>query len=173
MRLPHASAKGKARRRSGHFRKADDAFTDSQKEEMKMSTLAKTMRDDYLRLVNAFPLTSIKNDRELKAAQAVMDDILKTPRLKKGVVAYLEALSDLVMAYENTHHAIPPASDANMLRHLMEAKRISQTDLHKSTGIAMSTISEVLSGRRRFSKEMIGKLAVYFRVNKGVLAANL
>lgn len=145
----------------------------SAKVEVMMRALARNVRMDYLTLIERFPLTSIRNERELADAQAVMDEILKTPRLKKGAIEYLDALSDLVMAYENTHHGIPAASDADMLRHLMETRKVTQTELHKATGIAISTISEVLSGRRRFSKDMIGKLAAFFGVSKGVLAENL
>ena len=39
---------------------------------------------------------------------------------------YLDALSDLVAAYEDEHYPIEPASDADMLRHLMEAKGVTQ-----------------------------------------------
>lgn len=144
----------------------------TKKEEITMRALARNVRDDYLELVEKFPLTSIKNERELKDAQQVMDEILKMPHLKKGVVEYLDALSDLVMAYENSHHAIPAASDADMLRHLMEAREIRQSELHQATGIALSTLSEILSGRRKFSKEIVGKLAAYFQVSKGTLVAN-
>lgn len=37
-------------------------------------------------------------------------------------VTYLDALSDLVGTYEDEHHALKPASDVDMLRHLMEAR---------------------------------------------------
>jgi len=98
--------------------------------------LAGRTRDDYLELVRKFPLTSIKDEAELKRAQAVMDRLLAQGPLRRGQLTYLDALSDLVMAYENTHHAIPAPSDADMLRHLMEAKGVSQKELHEATGIA-------------------------------------
>ena len=60
-----------------------------------------------------------------------------------------------------------------MLRHLMEAKGATQTQVSKETGIAKSTISEVLAGRRPFSRQMIRRLADYFQVDVGILAANL
>jgi len=136
------------------------------------TTLAGRTRDNYLALVRKSPLTSIKSEAQLKKAQAVMDLILAKGAMSKGEIAYLDALSDLVMAYENTHHAIPAPSDADMLRHLMEAKGVSQKELHQATNVAMSTISEVLSGKRRFTKGMIAALAAYFGVDKGLFAAN-
>ena len=59
----------------------------------------------------------------------------------------VHALSDLAAAYEDEHYRIEPASDAEMLRHLMEAKGVTQIQLHRSTKIARSTISEVLAGQ--------------------------
>lgn len=136
-------------------------------------TLKAKERDAYLELVQAFPLASIKSDEHLEAAQAVMDQLLAKDDLDDGEEMYLDALSDLVGAYEDEHHAIAPASDADMLRHLMEAKEVTQTQLSRVTRIAKSTISEVLAGKKAFSRQMIRKLADYFKVDVSVLAANL
>jgi HTH-type transcriptional regulator / antitoxin HigA len=130
-------------------------------------------RDAYLELVLAFPLASIKSDEHLEAAQAVMDRLLAKGDLDDGEEMYLDALSDLVAAYEDEHHSIAPASDADMLRHLLQAKGVTQAQLGRETGIARSTISEVMAGKRAFSRRMIRRLADYFNVDVSVLAANL
>ncbi|MHB8901582.1 MAG: helix-turn-helix domain-containing protein [Thermoguttaceae bacterium] len=46
-----------------------------------------------------------------------------------------------------------------MLRHLMEAKGVTQADVHRGTGLAKSSTSEVLAGRKAFSRRMIRTLA--------------
>jgi HTH-type transcriptional regulator/antitoxin HigA len=138
----------------------------------KVRTLTRNERDDYMSFVRRFPLTSIRSESELLAAQEVIDELLKAPRLKNGAIQYLDALSDLVMAYENIHHAIAAPSDAELLQHLMDSRAINQSALHKATGIAISTISEILTGRRTFSKDVIAKLSRYFGVDKGLFAAN-
>ena len=102
-----------------------------------------------------------------------MDQLLTKGELDDGEEMYLDALSDLAAAYEDEYHAIAPASDADMLRHLMEAKDVTQSQLSRETGIAKSTISEVLAGKKAFSRQMIRKFADYFRVDISVLAANL
>src|SRR5271168_509104 len=99
-------------------------------------------RGSYLKLVTAFPLASIKSDEQLHEALKVMDELLAQGVLKGGEEMYLDALSDLVAAYEDEHHAIEPASDAQMLRHLMEAKNVTQAQLSRDTAIPKSTISE-------------------------------
>ena len=42
-------------------------------------------RDSYLKLVNAFPLASIRSDERLHEAQKVMDRLLAQGELKDGV----------------------------------------------------------------------------------------
>jgi HTH-type transcriptional regulator/antitoxin HigA len=129
-------------------------------------------RDSYLELVLAFPLASIKSERHLHEAQKVMDRLLARGKLDKGEEMYLDALSDLVGAYEDEHHRIPPASDADMLRHLMEARGVTQAQLSRATGLPKSSLSEVLSGKKPFSRQMIRALAGYFQVATSVLAGN-
>src|SRR5438445_798904 len=130
-------------------------------------------RDSYLELVKAFPLASVKSETQLQESQKVMDRLLARGELDDGEELYLDALSDLVAAYEDDHHAIEPASDADMLRHLLEAKGITQAQLSRGTLIPKSTISEVLAGKKSFSRQMIRKLADYFNVDRSVLAANI
>jgi len=130
-------------------------------------------RDSYMELVLDFPLASIKSDEHLAEAQRMMDQLLARGKLDEGEETYLEALSDLVGAYEDEHHPIEPVSDADMLRHLMDAKGIAQIQLSRDTGLPKSTISEVLAGKKPFSRQMIRKLADYFHVDVGVLTANI
>ncbi len=92
-----------------------------------------------------------------------MDLLLAEGDLKHGELLYLDALSDLVAAYEDVHHEIEPASDADLLRRLMEAQGVTQAELSKSAGLPKSSISEVLAGIKPFSRQMIRKLADYLR----------
>lgn len=130
-------------------------------------------RDSYLALIQEFPLASIRSEHHLKAAQQVIDRLLARGALDSGEATYLDALSDLVAAYEDKHHPIPPPPDAELLRHLIEAKGVTQLQLSRETGVARSSISEVLSGKKPLSRQMMRAFAGYFRVPIGVLAANL
>jgi HTH-type transcriptional regulator/antitoxin HigA len=131
------------------------------------------LRDDYLELVMKYPLASLKSEGQFRGAQRVIDELLAKSKLSAGEELYLDALSDLAAAYEDAHYPIEPASDADMLHHLMEVKGVTQADLHRATGMAKSSISEVLAGRKPFSRQMIRKLADYFRVDVSILASNL
>jgi len=99
--------------------------------------------------------------------------LLAKGKLDRGEEMYLDALSDLVATYEDKHYPIAPASDADMLRHLMDAKNVNQAQLSQEAGIAKSTVSEILAGKRAFSRKVIHKLADYFGVHASILSANL
>lgn len=130
-------------------------------------------RDSYLERILVFPMASIKSEEQLEEAHKIMDRLLAQASLNAGETMDLEALSDLVATYEDMYHEIEPASDADMLRHLLEARGITQAHLSRETGIARSTVSEVLAGKKPFSREIIRKLADFFRVDRSVLAANI
>jgi HTH-type transcriptional regulator/antitoxin HigA len=56
-------------------------------------------------------------------------------------------------------------SDAALLRHLIDARGVTQSKLASDVQIPMSTISEVLSGKRRLNRNHIALLAKYFGVS--------
>jgi len=122
----------------------------------------------YLELICKFPLRPIHSDEQLQQAIDVIDSLLGKEPLAPEEKDYLDVLSDLVERYESQKHPMTPVPDAVMLRHLIEAKGISQTELASATGIVHSTISEVLSGKRTLSRSHIGKLARYFNVAPSV-----
>ncbi|HEU5431729.1 MAG TPA: helix-turn-helix domain-containing protein [Thermomicrobiales bacterium] len=130
-----------------------------------------TATKKYLDLVARFPLRPIERDEELDAAIAVVDSLLAKPRLSKDEDDYLDVLGDLIRKYEKSAHPIEPASDSEMLKHLLESRDFSQIDLHKATGIAISTISAILSGKRRLSRRHIAALSAFFHVSADSFAA--
>ncbi len=128
------------------------------------------VKDRYLELVRRFPLRPIRSDEELDGAVCVVDSLLDRRDLAPEEKDYLEVLGDLVEQYESDAHPMAPVSDAEMLRHLIDAKGVSQTEVSKAAGIADSTISEVLTGKRSLNRKHIGALARYFSVSPNVFA---
>ncbi len=101
-------------------------------------------------------------------AAKVIDSLIDRPSLSSYEKDYLNVLSDLVKTYEEEHYPMAKVSDARMVRHLMEAKGVNQTEIAQATGIANSTISAVLKGARQLTREHIGRLAIFFHVDPGV-----
>jgi HTH-type transcriptional regulator / antitoxin HigA len=119
--------------------------------------------DTYFEWVRRHPLKSIQFDRELDAAQAVLDELLRT-NLDAGGLAYLDALSDLIGVYEREHHAVPPLPPDQLLAYLLEERGMSQADLMRQTGIAKATVSDLVSGKRAFTVEQMHRVASVFGI---------
>ena len=113
-----------------------------------------------------FPLIHIRDDEHLTAASAVIDRLLQQ-ELDEGAQEYLNVLTDMVEAYEDVHVQIQDVSEADVLRELMNANRLTQPKLAKAVGIAQSTISAVLNGVRSLTKDQVITLAKHFGVAPG------
>jgi HTH-type transcriptional regulator/antitoxin HigA len=127
-------------------------------------------QDRYLELIHEFPLRPLRTDSDLDAAVVVIDSLIDQDDLSAPEQDYLDVLSDLVEVYEDQTIPIKPVDDANMLRLLIEAKRVTQIEVAKKAGIAESTISAVLAGKRKLNRLQIGKLARFFHVEPGAFA---
>ncbi|HWE39613.1 MAG TPA: helix-turn-helix domain-containing protein [Isosphaeraceae bacterium] len=126
-----------------------------------------TARDDraYLALVRRHPLRPIRSEADLDRAIAMIDELLGRDDLDAGEADYLDVLSDLVERYETDTYPEPPAADASVLRYLMDARGLNQVRLAAEAGIPVSTVSDVLAGKRRLSKSNIGALSRRFHVS--------
>jgi HTH-type transcriptional regulator / antitoxin HigA len=120
--------------------------------------------DDYLALVERFPLRSIETDRDLKLAAEVLDKLVMA-NLTPGEEQYLDALTSLVASYEAQHVSdLPKSSPHEMLAALMEHRGVSRKDLIKLLG-SESAVSMILKGTRQPSKQQAKSLAKFFRVD--------
>ncbi len=74
-----------------------------------------------------------------------------------------ELLTVLIHEYEERRYPIRKASPLQTLRHLMEARSLTQKDLWNLFG-SKGITSEVLHGKRAISKAQAKKLAAFFQV---------
>lgn len=124
--------------------------------------------DLYLELIRQFPLRPLRSSTDLDAAVEVIDALIDCATLTTAERDYLDVLSDLVAAYEAEAVPMRPVGDADLLRFLIEQKGVTQVGAASGAGIAESTISEVLSGKRKLNRAQISKLARYFHVESSV-----
>jgi HTH-type transcriptional regulator / antitoxin HigA len=127
-----------------------------------------TAGDRYLELVRQFPLRPIRSEEDLARAIGVIDSLIDQDERDRDEEDYLDVLGDLAARYESEHHPRPPVADADLLGHLIEARGTTQAKVAEETGIAESTISSILSGKRGLNRRHIEILARYFKVKPGV-----
>jgi HTH-type transcriptional regulator/antitoxin HigA len=127
--------------------------------------------DRYLDLIQRFPLRPLRTETDLDAAVVVIDELIDRAALTAPEQDYLDVLSNLVEAYETETIPMRPVGDAELLRFLIAHKNGTQAETAAGAGIAESTISEVLAGKRKLNRGQIAKLARYFNLDPGAFLA--
>ena len=127
----------------------------------KSAVRARAIPESYLALVKRHPLMSIRSEPELDAAQTVIDALLRR-ELDDGGQAYLDALSDLVIVYEQEHHAVPPLPPDALLAQMLEDRGMSQAELARTAGLAKATVSDLVTGKRSFTVKQMHSVARIF-----------
>jgi HTH-type transcriptional regulator/antitoxin HigA len=119
---------------------------------------------EYRALVTRFPPRPIRDDGQLAATQARVDELLALELRTPAEDDYLDLLSDLIRAWEDAHVDIPPLSGVELVKTLLEERGLPQRALTSIFG-ARSIVSEVLSGKRELQRKHIEGLAEFFHVS--------
>ena len=114
-----------------------------------MAGKAIAVSERYLKLIKGFPLRPLRSDEDLDAATQVANRLATRDALDDDEQDYLDVLSGLIEAYEDDHYPIPAVSGVDLLRFLIESRGVTQSEVARETGLAVSTINEILSGKRR------------------------
>lgn len=80
-----------------------------------------------------------------------------------ALAGLLELVGDIVSKYERANYAIEPAAPHDSLRFLIEARGLNQKDL--APIVPQSNLSAILSGKRKISATLAGKLGKFFGVS--------
>jgi antitoxin component HigA of HigAB toxin-antitoxin module len=127
--------------------------------------------DTYFELVKRHPLASIRKEQDLDAAQAIVDGLLRED-LDEGGLTYLNALSDLIVVYEQQHHMIVSLPPHQLLVQMLEDRKMSQAELARATGLAKATVSDLATGERRFTVQQMHAVAKVFGLPGSLFMAN-
>ena len=120
----------------------------------------------YDQLLTMHPLRPIHNDVELEHATEMID-ILAGHDLNTDQADYLDVLSTLVEAYENTHYPLdtPAICGLGALRALLDDHGMSATDLARLLGVHRSMGSKLLKGERALTARHLQMLSERFKVS--------
>jgi antitoxin component HigA of HigAB toxin-antitoxin module len=134
-----------------------------------LKTNAISADDIYLQLVRQFPLRRLKNDSHHAAAVKIFTTVSLAHQGKRdsAITDYLDILAGLIDDYERANELKVAASSRNpadVIRHLMAANGLTAARVAAEIGVSQSNLSEMLSGRRDFSKTAIAGLCKRFAI---------
>jgi HTH-type transcriptional regulator/antitoxin HigA len=122
----------------------------------------------YLALVRRHPLRPLGSEGDLDAALVFIDELFARRSLSAEEDDYLAVLALLVEEYEDEHYPMLPVSGGRMLGFFLEQQDKTLRQVARDTGIAPSTLSAVVHGKRELTRGHIEKLAPYFGVSPEV-----
>ena len=131
-----------------------------------MTTFNRKVRDDYLAMIQQFPLTPIRSEPQYRAALKMIDKLSARPAssLTPGESDYLDVLADLVEKYEDANVSLDDVSPLDALRELLDQHGMSASDLGRLLGNRQLGAA-ILRGDRGLSKAHISILSKRFAVS--------
>jgi HTH-type transcriptional regulator / antitoxin HigA len=128
-----------------------------------------TASASYLALASAYPIHPIRSDADLDDAIAMIDALLsRAESLDDQEQDYLESLGHEIERYEAAAYPMPVLTEADLLRQLMDARDATLSDVAATSGIAISTLSAILHGKRKLNLTHVHRLANYFGIHAAV-----
>jgi antitoxin component HigA of HigAB toxin-antitoxin module len=122
--------------------------------------------DSYMKLIAELPLRRFKTAAEHAHAKRIILR-LSTQKTDRGASDYLDVLVDLVAEFERrSKDAIDSStvSASDLVRHRIEERGISVSSLASLIGVPQPNLSEMLNGKRDWSKTAIRGLSTHLNI---------
>jgi antitoxin component HigA of HigAB toxin-antitoxin module len=131
---------------------------------------ANQINDPYLNLIhNVHPLRPIRSAHEHQQAKKALRSLAGDKR--KVAAEFKKVLISIIETYENESNLkldTSNVSPAQIVRHLLAERNMSVNAFAKSRGISQSALSDMLNGKRDWSKSVIVSVADFFGLNRGI-----
>ena len=115
-----------------------------------------TMEDNY---------TIIKNADQYKEYCIQLEDLL-TGEITEQVQDEIDLLTLLIEKYDEDQNSVQVSNPITLLRSFMVDHQMKAQDLTSILGISKGYVSDILSYKKGLSKDVIRKLAEYFKVRQ-------
>jgi antitoxin component HigA of HigAB toxin-antitoxin module len=122
----------------------------------------------YFQLVNDFPLRKIQDEDSYEQAMKMVHLFAIKKRMDSGAREYFDVLVDLIADYEKRAGQTLDTSDVtptDVVKHLAAENGCSLSALAGEIGIGQSNLSEMLSGKREWSKAAIKGFWKRYRID--------
>lgn len=126
--------------------------------------MAKLNQSEYGKLLAHSLPHVIHSDDELDFYTRQLEELSDVANPTAEQEELMELLTLLITSYEERTYPIPKSSPTEILKFLMEQHNLKQVDLVEIFG-SKSVVSEVLNGKRPFSKAHIQRVSERFHVS--------
>ncbi len=116
--------------------------------------------------------TKIASNRAYYETMAKLETLLEKgfERLNEAETRHLKELSDAVEAYEMSRYPMPVKSSLeSLLRSVMYENNLNKTELARMLEIPNSTLSGLLSGKRKINIGLARKMHEKFKIDGNLL----
>lgn len=113
-------------------------------------------------------LRPIRTEEEYDRTVSLMNHLLDMvgDQEDHALSGLLDLVGELVADYDTSHFAIEASEPKEVLRYLIELRGLKQGDLAEI--VPQSNLSAILSGKRKISATLAGKLARFFNISPAV-----
>jgi HTH-type transcriptional regulator / antitoxin HigA len=122
----------------------------------------------YIELLVRYQPKPIATEAENDSAIALAQELEHRPMRSPEEETFLELLITLIEKFEAEHYPIPTGTPNSMLRHLMDARELNESDLIPILGTP-EKVRELLMGQKVIQPDEARKLAKFFRVDLNLL----
>ncbi len=106
----------------------------------------------------------IKSGEEYNEYCRILEQLLENG--SHDVADEIELLTFLIEKWDAEHSTFTDADPVSLLKYLMAEHKLKPKDLAQILGTGKSLVSEILNYKKGLSKEIIRKLAAYFKLNQ-------
>ena len=108
----------------------------------------------------------ITSDNQYDSYCGLLENLVFSENKTKETEEEIALLTLLVATWDNYHRVLEIADPIAMLHSLMDEQNLKAKDLVKMLGMSKGAVSEILNYRKGLSKEVIRKLADYFKLRQ-------
>lgn len=133
-----------------------------------LKTSTKLRIDDaYFDLVKQLPLRRLRTQRD---HQQAMQMFVKLASRQKdpGTLAYADALATLIGEYERNSKIdfdTSKVTASELVSHCLAERGLSVNAFSKRVGVAQSALSQMLNGKRSWSKLAISRISAFLKID--------
>ena len=116
--------------------------------------------------MHSLPYTVIKADAQYYKYCNKLEELIAGNNKTKAVQDEIELLTLLIEKYDEEHNTFTDAGPVELIKSLMKDHKMKAVDLARLLGVSEGLVSDILHYRKGLSKEVIRKLAEYFKLSQ-------